>query len=71
MIVTNTTSVQRFFFVFRQYKELQIYNAAFKVANSVYYDMPLKFKMSLSKLKFTVHDLNVETGRDASISHKQ
>ena len=33
-----------------------------QVANYINYDIPLKFRISLSKLTCSVHNLNVETG---------
>ena len=44
---------------------------ALKAANYIYFDIPLKFKISSSKLKCSVHSLNVETGRRAGIPYEQ
>ena len=44
---------------------------ALQVANYINYDIPLKFRISLRKLKCSVHKLNVETGRHSGIPYKQ
>ena len=42
-----------------------------KVANYINYDIPLKFRIFLSKLRFSVHNLNVETGRHRGVIYEQ
>ena len=42
-----------------------------KVANYIKYDIPLKFRISLSKLRCSVHNLNVETGRQRGFIYEQ
>ena len=44
---------------------------ALHVANYINYDIPLKFRISLSKLKCSVHKFNVETGRHSGIPYEQ
>ena len=44
---------------------------ALQVANYINYDIPLKFRISLSKLKCSVHNLNVKTGRHSGIPYEQ
>ena len=44
---------------------------ALQVANYINYDIPLKFRISLSKLKCSEHNLNVETGRHSGIPYEQ
>ena len=44
---------------------------ALQVANYINYDIPLKFRISLSKLKCSVHNLNVEVGRHNGIAYEQ
>ena len=44
---------------------------ALQVAYCINYDIPLKFRISLSKLKCSVHNLNVETGRHNGIADEQ
>ena len=42
-----------------------------KVANYIKYDIPLKFRISLSKLRYSVHILNNETGRHKGVIYEQ
>ena len=44
---------------------------ALQVANYIHYDIPLKFRNCLSKLRWSVHSLNVETGRHRGIIYEQ
>ena len=44
---------------------------ALQTANYVNFDIPLKFKISLSKLESSVHNLNVETGRHVGTPYEQ
>ena len=41
------------------------------VANYINYDIPLKFRISLSKLRCSIHNLNVETGRHRGVIYEQ
>ena len=42
-----------------------------KVANYINFNIPLKCRIALSKLRCSVHKLNVETGRHSDIAYKQ
>ena len=42
-----------------------------KVANYINNDIRLEFRISLSKLRCSVHNLNVETGRNRGVIYKQ
>ena len=42
-----------------------------QVANYIKYHIPLKFRISLSKLRCSVHKFNVETGRHRGVIYKQ
>ncbi|MEW8544973.1 MAG: reverse transcriptase family protein [Candidatus Thiodiazotropha sp.] len=44
---------------------------AMQVANYIQYDIPIKFRIALSKLKCSVHSLNVEVGRHSNIPYEQ
>ena len=39
------------------------------VANYIFYNIPIKFRIALSKLKCSVHCLNVEVGRHNNIEY--
>ena len=41
------------------------------VANYINYDIPLKFRISLSKLRCSVHNMNVETDRHRGVIYEQ
>lgn len=42
-----------------------------QVSNYICYDLPLKFRISLSKIKCSVHSLNVEVGRHRNIIYNE
>ena len=42
-----------------------------KVANYINFNIPLKYRIALSKLRCSVHKLNVETGRHSDIAYEQ
>ena len=39
------------------------------VANYIFYKIPLKFRIALSRMRCSAHDLNSEIGRHDSIPH--
>ena len=42
-----------------------------QVANCINYNLPIKFRISLSKLRCSVHSLNVEVGRHNNVEYNQ